>query len=83
MIMLLVSENMSNDFEMFSGELALTDARMKFKLVKLEITKAEIIRTYADSLDFKLVWSVIPWVNRDKDMPVMNEAIDTWILRYT
>ena len=74
----LVVENTSDDFEMFIGELALTDARMKFKPVKPEITKAEIIRTYADSLDFKLVWNVIPWVNREKDMPVMNEAIDTW-----
>lgn len=74
----LVVENTSDDFEMFIGELALTDARMKFKPVKPEITKAEIIRTYADSLDFKLVWNVIPWVNREKDMSVMNEAIDTW-----
>lgn len=74
----LVVENTSDAFEMFVGELALTDARMKFKPVKPEITKAEIIRTYADSLDFKLVWNVIPWVNREKDMPVMNEAIDTW-----
>ena len=74
----LVVENTSDDFEMFIGELALTDARMKFKPVKPEITKAEIIRTYADSLDFKLVWNVIPCVNREKDMPVMNEAIDTW-----
>lgn len=45
---------------------------------KPEITKVEIIRTYTDSLDFKLIWNVIPWVNREKDMPVMNEAIDTW-----
>lgn len=73
-----VIEDTSDDFEMFIGELALTDPKMKYKPVKPEITKTKIIREYADSLDFKLVWNVIPWVNREKDMPVMNEAIDTW-----
>lgn len=74
----LVVENTPEDYEAFIGELSLIEPRVKYNPVRPDILATKVIREYNDSLDFKLVWDVIPLVNREKDMPVMNEAVDTW-----
>ncbi len=74
----LLVENTTEDYEMFVGELSLADPRVRYKPVRPGISTAKVIREYRDSMDFKLVWNVLPLVNREKDMPVMNEAVDTW-----
>ena len=74
----LVVENTSEDYEVFIGELSLIDPRVKYNPVRPDISATKVIREYNASLDFKLAWDVIPLVNREKDMPVMNEAVDTW-----
>ena len=74
----LVVENTPQSYEMYVGELSLVDPRVRYKPVRPDISAAKVIRKYNDSLDFKMIWNVLPLVNREKDMPVMNEAVDTW-----
>ena len=74
----LVVENTTESYELFVGELSLVDPRVRYKPERPDISAVKVIREYHDSLDFKLVWNVLPLVNREKDMPVMNEAVDTW-----